>query len=84
MCCIGEFTRPISHTFHAIPLADLTFLPYKGTGAENVTVGTVNGRTYAFAGLERIGGVMIYDITDPLLRHIPELCEQPQLFGGYL
>lgn len=28
-------------------------------------MGTVNGRTYAFAGLERIGGVMIYDITDP-------------------
>lgn len=28
-------------------------------------MGTVNGRTYAFVGLERIGGVMIYDITDP-------------------
>ena len=28
-------------------------------------MGTVNGRTYAFAGLERIGGVMIYNITDP-------------------
>lgn len=28
-------------------------------------MGTVNGRTYAFAGLERIGGVMICDITDP-------------------
>lgn len=47
-------------------------------------MGTVNGRTYAFVGLERIGGVMICDITDPLLRRIPELCEQPQLFGGYL
>lgn len=28
-------------------------------------MGTVNGRTYAFVGLERIGGVMICDITDP-------------------
>lgn len=28
-------------------------------------MGTVNGRTYAFVGLERIGGVMIYEITDP-------------------
>lgn len=37
----------------------------KGPEPENVTVGTVNGRTYAFVGLERIGGVMIYDITDP-------------------
>ena len=27
-------------------------------------MGTVNGRTYAFAGLERIGGVMICDIID--------------------
>ena len=25
----------------------------------------VNGRTYAFVALERIGGIMVYDITDP-------------------
>lgn len=37
----------------------------KGPEPENVTVGTVDGHTYAFVGLERIGGVMIYDITDP-------------------
>ena len=37
----------------------------KGPEAESVTVGTVNGRTYAFVGLERIGGVMVYDITNP-------------------
>lgn len=37
----------------------------KGPEPENVTVGTVNGHTYAFVGLERIGGVMIYDITNP-------------------
>lgn len=37
----------------------------KGPESESVTVGTVNGRTYAFVGLERIGGVMVYDITDP-------------------
>ncbi|BBF42185.1 5'-nucleotidase [Lachnospiraceae bacterium KM106-2] len=37
----------------------------KGPEAENVTVGTVNGRTYAFVALERIGGIMVYDITDP-------------------
>lgn len=37
----------------------------KGPEPETVTVGTVNGRTYAFVALERIGGVMAYDITDP-------------------
>ncbi|YCM42375.1 choice-of-anchor I family protein [Verrucomicrobiaceae bacterium 227] len=37
----------------------------KGPEPEGVTVGEVNGRTYAFIGLERIGGVMVYDITHP-------------------
>ncbi|MDY4966297.1 MAG: choice-of-anchor I family protein [Dysosmobacter sp.] len=37
----------------------------KGPEPEGTAVGTVNGRTYAFIALERIGGVMIYDVTDP-------------------
>ncbi|MGV0434590.1 choice-of-anchor I family protein [Corynebacterium ureicelerivorans] len=37
----------------------------KGPEPEGVTVGEINGRTYAFIGFERLGGVMIYDITDP-------------------
>ncbi len=37
----------------------------KGPEPEAVTVGTVGSRTYAFIGLERIGGIMVYDITDP-------------------
>lgn len=37
----------------------------KGPEPENVTIGVVDGRTYAFIGLERAGGVMVYDITDP-------------------
>lgn len=37
----------------------------KGPEPENVTVGTVNGKTYAFIAIERIGGIMVYDITDP-------------------
>ena len=36
----------------------------KGVEPEYVTTGTVGDRTYAFVGLERIGGVMVYDITD--------------------
>ncbi|MGN1003424.1 MAG: choice-of-anchor I family protein, partial [Oscillospiraceae bacterium] len=37
----------------------------KGPEPESVVTGTVDGRTYAFIALERIGGVMVYDITDP-------------------
>lgn len=37
----------------------------KGPEPEGVAIGEVNGRTYAFVGLERIGGVMAYDITEP-------------------
>lgn len=37
----------------------------KGPEPEGVTVGMIDGHTYAFVGLERTGGVMIYDITDP-------------------
>lgn len=37
----------------------------KGPEPETVTVGEVDDKTYAFITLERIGGVMVYDITDP-------------------
>ena len=37
----------------------------KGPEPEGVVVGEVDGRSYAFVGLERIGGIMVYDITNP-------------------
>jgi hypothetical protein len=37
----------------------------KGPEPEAVEIAEAYGRTYAFIGLERIGGVMVYDITDP-------------------
>lgn len=37
----------------------------KGPEPEGLTIGNVNGRTYLFLGLERIGGIMVYDITVP-------------------
>jgi len=37
----------------------------KGPEPEGVTLGTINGQTFAFITLERTGGVMVYNITDP-------------------
>ncbi len=37
----------------------------KGPEPEGLVLGIVHGRVFAFIGLERIGGVMIYDITNP-------------------
>ncbi|VGO11690.1 hypothetical protein PDESU_00235 [Pontiella desulfatans] len=37
----------------------------KGPEPEGVVVGKVEGRHYAFIGLERIGGIMVYDVTNP-------------------
>lgn len=37
----------------------------KGPEPEGVTIAKLWGKTYAFIGLERIGGVMIYDISNP-------------------
>ena len=38
----------------------------KGPEPEGVVVGKIAGRSFAFVGLERIGGVMAYDVTNPL------------------
>jgi len=37
----------------------------KGPEPEGVAVSGINGKLYAFIGLERMGGVMVYDVTDP-------------------
>ncbi len=37
----------------------------KGPEPEGMDVGTHQGRTYAFIGLERVGGFMTYDVTNP-------------------
>ena len=37
----------------------------KGPEPEAITVGEIDGKHYAFIGLERMGGVMVYDITTP-------------------
>ncbi|MGH7599756.1 MAG: choice-of-anchor I family protein, partial [bacterium] len=37
----------------------------KGPEPEGVVLGKIGRRTYAFIGLERISGIMVYDITNP-------------------
>ena len=38
----------------------------KGPEPEGVVLGKIGAKTFAFIGLERVGGVMVYDITNPL------------------
>jgi len=47
----------------------------KGCEPENVTVGEVGMRRYAFVGLERTSGIAVFDITEPVA---------PQLVDFYL
>ncbi|MEP1554356.1 MAG: choice-of-anchor I family protein [Paraglaciecola sp.] len=37
----------------------------KGPEPEALTVGVIDDKTYAFIGLERMGGIFVYDITNP-------------------
>ena len=37
----------------------------KGPEPEGLAIGTHRGRTYAFIGLERVGGILVYDISNP-------------------
>ena len=37
----------------------------KGPEPEGVAVGEIDGRTYAFVGLERVGGMAVFDVTNP-------------------
>ena len=38
----------------------------KGPEPEAVAIGTIGKRTYAFIGLERMGGIMVYDVSNPI------------------
>lgn len=37
----------------------------KGPEPEGITVGIIGDATYAFLGLERVGGIVVFDVTDP-------------------
>ncbi len=38
----------------------------KGPEPEALALGQIHGQMYAFIGLERLGGVMVFDVTDPM------------------
>jgi DNA-binding beta-propeller fold protein YncE len=44
----------------------------KGAEPEAVTIGQVNGQFYAFIGLERQCGIMVYNVTNPKLPYFVE------------
>jgi len=46
--------------------------PAKGPEPEGIEIGKAFGRTLAFIGLERIGGIVVYDISDPLAPSLVE------------
>ncbi|MCF2857879.1 choice-of-anchor I family protein [Pseudoalteromonas sp. SMS1] len=37
----------------------------KGAEPEALAIGNIGDRTYAFIGLERMGGILVYDVTNP-------------------
>jgi hypothetical protein len=39
----------------------------KGAEPEGITTATIGQKKIAFIGLERVGGIMVYDITEPAL-----------------
>lgn len=49
---------------HAVATLD-TRSRNKGPEPEGVVLGAIGSKTFAFLGLERVGGVMAFDITDP-------------------
>ena len=58
----------------------------KGPEPEGVVVGEVDGQTYAFIGLERVGGIMVYNVTDPanasFVQYINPAASQPAGTAG--
>ncbi len=54
----------------------------KGPEPEAVTVGEIEGHTYAFIGLERVGGIMMYDVTDPAAPVFVDYLNNRDFVGG--
>lgn len=53
----------------------------KGPEPEGLAVGEIDGRVYAFLGLERVGGIVVLDVTDPCRTSFVEYVN-PRNFEG--
>ena len=53
----------------------------KGAEPEALTIGKIGKHTYAFIGLERTGGIMVYDITNPYSPYFVEYINNINLDG---
>jgi hypothetical protein len=51
----------------------------KGPEPEGLVLGTIDGRTFAFVGMERTSGIFMFDVTDPLL---PQLVDYLRVDTG--
>jgi len=54
----------------------------KGPEPEGVAVGSAWGRTYAFVGLERQNGILVFDVTDPTAPSFVQLIATTDYQGG--
>ncbi len=54
----------------------------KGTEPEALAIGEMDGKRYAFIGLERMGGVVVYDITEPAKAHYVTYANNVKLEGS--
>jgi hypothetical protein len=70
----SDIERIVYHDAHDDPTHRLSLLQAdqmlgrldnKGPEPESVVVGRVRGQTYAFVGLERSSGVLVYNVSDP-------------------
>lgn len=54
----------------------------KGPEPEALALGEIYGETYAFIGLERVGGIMVYNITNPVSPYFVQYINNRD-FSGY-
>jgi hypothetical protein len=62
---IANIAAPNFNSDHAANGSTDTRSDNKGPEPEGIAVGEINGRVYAFIGLERQSGIVVYDVTKP-------------------